>query len=118
MLYGDINLFFLLFFLLFFTLFFNNNTALHFLLTAELLWITLYLLVGFVGIIYDNINILSLTFFFLVFSAIEFSVGLILLLIQNLFNRSLNLNNYEKNYNKFFYKYRLKIYKNKLFWKI
>ena len=30
--------------------------------------------------IYDNLNILSLTFFFLVFSAIEFGIGLILLL--------------------------------------
>jgi len=40
---------------------------------------------------YDNLNLLSLTFFFLVFSAVEFGVGLVLLLVQHLLTRTLNL---------------------------
>ena len=67
------------------------NTALHLLLTAELIWITLYALVLLVGMAYDCLNLISLTFFFLIFSAVEFSVGLVLLLLQHLLTRTLSL---------------------------
>ena len=49
------------------------------------------------GIVYDNANFLSLTFFFLVLSAVEFGVGLVLLLVQNIFTRSLSLSDNTKN---------------------
>ena len=61
---GDINLYFILFFLLILSIANNVSSALHLLLTAELLWITLYIIVLSVGFLYDNINLLSLTFFF------------------------------------------------------
>lgn len=64
MLIGDLNLLFFFYILILFSLIVNTNTALHLLLTAELLWITLYSIVLFTGIIYDNLNIISLTFFF------------------------------------------------------
>ena len=73
------------------TLLVNTNTSLHLLLTAELLWITLYAVTLLVGMIYDNLNLISLTFFFLIFSAVEFGVGLVLMLIQHLLTRTLNL---------------------------
>jgi NADH:ubiquinone oxidoreductase subunit K len=79
----------------------NTNTALHLLLTAELLWITLYAIVLFIGLVYDNLNILSLTFFFLIFSAIEFGIGLVLLLLQHILLRTLTLNDLETNVFKF-----------------
>lgn len=44
-----------------------------------------------IGFVYDNLNIVSLTFFFLIFSAVEFSVGLVLLLLQHLLLRTLSL---------------------------
>lgn len=69
----------------------NVNTSLHLLLTAELMWITLYAIVLFVGLAYDNLNFLSLTFFFLIFSAVEFGVGLVIMLIQHLLTRSIDL---------------------------
>ena len=75
----------------------NVSSALHLLLTAEILWITLYVLVLSLGIVYDNANFLSLTFFFLVLSAVEFGVGLVLLLVQNIFTRSLSLSDNTKN---------------------
>lgn len=79
------------------TLVLHTNTALHLLLTAELLWITLYGIALFVGLAFDNLNILSLTFFFLIFSAVEFAVGLVLLLIQHLLTRSISLETTDSN---------------------
>jgi NADH:ubiquinone oxidoreductase subunit K len=117
MIIGDLNILFCFFFLLIFSIIINTNTSLHLLLTAELLWITLYAIVLFIGLIFDNLNILSLTFFFLVFSAIEFGVGLVLLLFQNIINRSLNLNDNDTNFSKFVNRFKNKLYVNKINWK-
>lgn len=88
---GDLNTLFILFYILLGTLVLHTNTSLHFLLTAELLWVTLYAITIFVGLSYDNTNILSLSFFFLIFSAVEFGVGLLVALIQHFFSRTLSL---------------------------
>lgn len=117
MLLGDLNLLLLFFFILIFSVLVNTNTALHLLLTAELLWISLYAIVLFVGLAYDNLNILSLTFFFLVFSAVEFGLGLVLLLFQNIFNRSINLNTYDTNFLKFLNRFKNNLFLNKINWK-
>jgi len=113
----SLNMLFLFFFLILFSILINTNTSLHFLLTAELLWITLYNIFLFVGLVFDNINILSLTFFFLVFSAIEFGIGLVLLLFQNIITRSINLNDYDNNFLKFSNRFKNKLYINKINWK-
>jgi hypothetical protein len=118
MIIGDLNILFCFFFLLIFSIIINTNTSLHLLLTAELLWITLYCIVLFIGLIFDNLNILSLTFFFLVFSAIEFGIGLILLLFQNIINRSINLNDQDLNFLKFINRFKTKLNLNKINWKI
>ena len=117
MMVESLNMLFLFFFLILFSILINTNTSLHLLLTAEILWITLYAIVLFIGLIYDNINILSLTFFFLVFSAIEFGVGLVLLLFQNIITRSINLNDYDSNFLKFSNRFKNKLYINKINWK-
>lgn len=114
---GDLNIFFFFFILILFSIIVNTNTSLHLLLTAEILWITLYAITLFIGLVYDNLNILSLTFFFLVFSAIELGLGLILLLFQNLINRSINLNDYDTNFLKFSIKFKNKLFINKINWK-
>jgi hypothetical protein len=101
MILGEINFILILFFFLLTTIVINVNTAVHLLLTAEFLWITLYGLVLIVGMVYDNVNLLSLTFFFLILSAVEFGVGLVLILLQNIFNRSINLNDNPTNMPKF-----------------
>lgn len=117
MMVESLNLFFLFFFLIIFSIIINTNTSLHLLLTAELLWITLYAIVLFIGLVYDNLNVLSLTFFFLVFSAIEFGIGLVLLLLQNIITRSINLNDYDTNFLKFSNRFKTKLYLNKINWK-
>ena len=111
---GDLNVLFLFFFLLFASLLINVTTSLHLLLTAELLWITLYVITLFMGLVYDNLNLLSLTFFFLIFSAVEFSVGLIVLLLQHLFLRTLNLNETITNSYKFSNRFTQKFNTNRI----
>lgn len=51
----------------------------------------MYGLTLFIGLAYDNLNLLSLTFFFLIFSAVEFGVGLVLMLLQHILLRTLYL---------------------------
>ena len=111
---GDFNLLIVFFFFLLSSVLINTNTALHLLLTAELLWITLYVLVLYIGFVYDNLNLLSLTFFFLIFSAVEFSVGLVILLLQHLFLRTLNLSDSDNNIFKFSHRYFQKLNINRL----
>lgn len=86
---------------MFATITINVNTALHLLLTAEFLWITLYILSLTIGFIYDNLNIVSLTFFFLILSAVEFGLGLVIILVQNIILRSINLSDMSENNFKF-----------------
>jgi len=109
MTFGELNFLFFLFFVLFTTIIININTAIHLLLTAEFLWITLYIITLLIGLIFDNLNMLSLTFFFLVLSAVEFGLGLIIILIQNIFNRTINLNNLNINNIKFLLRYNSKL---------
>lgn len=61
----------------------------------------MYLITVMVGLVFDNLNILSLSFFVLVFSAVEFGIGLVILVMQFLFTRTLNLNENENNFLKF-----------------
>ncbi len=115
---GDLNTLLLFFFIIFGSLVLNTNTALHLLLTAELLWITLYAIVLFIGLVYDNLNVLSLTFFFLIFSAIEFGIGLVLILLQHILLRTLTLNDSETNIFKFVNRFNRQININRINWKV
>ena len=74
----------------------------------------MYAIALFIGLIYDNLNILSLTFFFLVLSAVEFGIGLILLLLQNTINRSINLNDNDLSFNKFANRFKTRLFINKI----
>ncbi len=109
MTFGDINFIILLFFILFSSITINVNTSLHLLLTAEFLWITLYILTLISGLVFDNLNLLSLTFFFLILSAVEFGLGLVIILVQNVLLRSINLNDWTQNNFKFVTKFQQKL---------
>ena len=109
MTFGDINFIILLFFILFTSITINVNTSLHLLLTAEFLWITLYILTLISGLVFDNLNLLSLTFFFLILSAVEFGLGLVIILVQNVLLRSINLNDWTQNTFKFATKFQQKL---------
>lgn len=61
------------------------------------------------GFVYDNLNLLSLTFFFLILSAVEFGLGLIIMLVQHIIMRSINLNDNNTNPLKFANRFSKKI---------
>ena len=111
---GDINLYFIIFFLILVSLSTNVTNALHLLLTAELLWVSLYVLVLSMGLTYDNVNLLALTFFFLVLSAVEFGIGVVLILVQNFFLRSVHLDDGSQNWLKHNTRLLLRIKNSKL----
>ena len=67
-----------------------------------------------IGIFYDSLNVLALTFFFLAFSAVELGIGLILLLFQNAVSRTVGLNERGENFLKMFNRARARLYKNKI----
>lgn len=116
--FGDSNILFLLFFALLSTFIIYTNSSLHLLLTAELVWITLYALALSFGLLFDNLNLLSLTFFFLILSAVEFGVGLVLILLQHTLTRTLDLSSEDSNT----YKYKLQRSRlfnlNRVAWKV
>lgn len=87
---NDLNFFLILFFFIFSIFFINFKTTFISLIISELFWILLYLTVVVVAIVFDTINVLALSLFFLVFSAVEIALGLVLLVVQkNLFNTNI-----------------------------
>ena len=64
-------------------------SALHW--VGELLWVSLYVLVLNMDLTYDNANLLALTFFFLVLSAVEFGIRAVLILAQNILRETLGV---------------------------
>lgn len=95
-----------------------TNSALHLLLIAELMWITLYGLTLILGFYFDNLNLVSLTFFFLILSAVEFSVGLVLILFQHTLVRTLDFNFDEANTFKYSNTATRLLNLNKVNWKV
>ena len=103
MFFGDLNFLVFLFLILFSTIIIYVNSSLHMLLSAELMWITIYAISVLLGLFHDNLNLLSLTFFALILSAVEFGVGLVLMLFQHNLTRTLDFNVDDSN----LYKYKL-----------
>ena len=91
-------------FMILLTFFFINfSDNLLSLIISELVWITLFVLSLLISLTLNNILILSLTLFFLVFSAIEISTGLVLINAQKLIfkststeSKNFKINNYQK----------------------
>ena len=51
------------------------------LLFSEIVWVLLYILAVFFGSIIDDINLYSLSFFLLAFADLEFSIGILILVL-------------------------------------
>lgn len=71
----------LLFYLIYITI--NHTyTYLQLLTNFEFIWIIFYILCILISFLYDNIMLIGIIFFLLIFSAIELSIGFILITIQ------------------------------------
>lgn len=88
--FNDISFILTLVFLLltYFLVNFNNN--LQSLIVSELVWITLFVFALVLSFKINNLLILSLTLFFLVFSAIEISFGLVIINCQKMIFKTIS----------------------------
>lgn len=67
----------------------KNFIALLFI--SELIWIILYCLGVLLGSIYNDITLLSMSFFILGIAGLEFSIGILISILYKNLNESLNL---------------------------
>ena len=88
--------FFILFFwLILFLIMLNNINFLTLLLFSELMWIFLYCFVVVLGSINDDLLLVSLSFYFLGLAGVEFSFGLLLIVMFKQFNADINFNSFK-----------------------
>lgn len=90
------------FWLVFFIFFLNSNNLLTLLLYSEIMWIVLYVLTLLYGNINDDINLYSLSFFLLALAGLEFSFGLLLIVLFKTFKVDYDFVNNQTQYNQFF----------------
>jgi len=79
---NEFNLFLSIIWILIIYFVFGFENTFKSLVFSEFLWITLFLFYLINALIYDDINILSFTLFFLILSAIEISIGLTIIILQ------------------------------------
>lgn len=90
----DYIFFSLIFFYIIFLFYSNPSNLFSMLILSEIFWIVLYILTILGALFFNNIQLLSLALFFLMFSAVEISIGLSLLILlkenNNFFKTSIN----------------------------
>lgn len=76
------------------------------LILSELIWLLLYVITIYYGIIFSDLTLLTFSFFILGFSGLEFSIGILIAILFKNLNESLNieLNNKKNNQYTFFKK--------------
>lgn len=72
----------------------KNFVSLLFL--SELIWILLYCLGVLLGSVYNDITLLSMSFFILGIAGLEFSIGILIAILYKNLNESLNLDSNNK----------------------
>lgn len=101
MILNELNFVMFVFFILmymFITKFDNNFKSL---ILSEFFWITLYIIALLMAFLLDDVMLMSLIFFFLIFSAVDLSIGLLLIIIQKKLFKNINIthnSNYKTNF--------------------
>ena len=78
-----------------FIFFFNKTNFLDLILFSEIVWVVLYVLTIFYGTLTDDINLYSLSFFLLALAGLEFSIGILLLVLFKNYRIDFIFNNNE-----------------------
>ena len=83
-----------IFWILFLFFFLNTNNLLNLILYSEIIWVLLYIISIYLGILNDDINLLSTSFLLLALAGLEFSFGLLIIILfkNNKINYDFNLN--------------------------
>ena len=104
------------FWLVFFIFFLNSNNLLTLLLYSEIMWIVLYVLTLLYGNINDDINLYSLSFFLLALAGLEFSFGLLIVVLFKTVKHNFDFVQNDTQNNQFFKNNVKKLRINKYMW--
>lgn len=88
-----INFWIILLWILIFSFIFNAQNFIKLLICSELVWVVIYCYTLFCGVINDDITLLSTGFFVLGLAGLEFSIGLLLIILFKNLNKSIFLDN-------------------------
>ncbi len=106
-----------IFWLALFLFLLNANNLLSLLLYSELVWVILYIMSVFLGSLNDDINLFSTSFFLLALAGLEFSFGLLIIILFKNTRVSYDFNSNSNVSNQFFKKNIKKLYINRYVWK-
>jgi hypothetical protein len=94
----------------------NLNNFIRLLFFSEITWIILYCNILFQGVINDDITLLSTSVYILGLAGLEYSIGILLLLIFKNINKNLEFNESNKNINSVNIFNNKNIYLNRYIW--
>ena len=107
-----------IFWILFLFFFLNSNNLIHLVLYSEIIWVLLYIISIYFGILNDDINLLSTSFFLLALAGLEFSFGLLIIILFK--NNKVNYDFFKtnSNNNQFFTKNIKNLYIKRYIWNL
>lgn len=94
----------------------NPSNFIKLLFFSEVTWLTLYCYIVLTGSINDDLTLLSSSFFILGLAGLEYSIGLLLVIIFRNINKSLLFFDDQKTWNEYLYNNSTKLYINRYFW--
>ena len=97
--------------------FFNKTNFLDLILFSEIVWVILYILTIFYGTLTDDLNLYSLSFFLLALAGLEFSIGILLLVLFKNFRIDFIFSRNDGGLNQTLNQYNKPLFFNKLFLK-
>lgn len=94
----------------------NIENFFKILLYSEITWITLYVYTVLCGGINDDLTLVSTSFFIIGLAGLEFSVGILLLILFKNINKSLSIIGDENNFENITFFNKKKTYQNRFYW--
>lgn len=113
-----INYWIFIFWLTFLGFVLNPTNFLFLLVFSEITWVVLYCYSILIGVVLDDLNAFTLSFLILGFASVEFSIGLLILLLFKNFNKTLNLSSNDYNWNQHLYNNNLEKNLNVFNWQL
>lgn len=94
----------------------NLNNFIKLLFYSELIWVLLYTITLIQGSINDDINLLSASIFILGFAGLEYSIGILIVMLFKNINNSIEFNDTDNTNLKEAIFSKNKLYLNRFFW--
>lgn len=94
----------------------NPFSFIKLLFFSEVTWLTLYCYTALVGVVNDDLTLISNTFFILGLAGLEYSIGLLLVITYKNTNKSIFFFDDKKSWDNNVYYQGTKLYVNRYFW--